>query len=470
MKRMLLLCAMFLVVPVTLAAKPAALLNNYVHENTFGISEQVVFFTDKILHGQAIQVAVEVPHRPEQQKQYEAYVQQLYDIWFNATANIIRASGRTEFNDLLPLFPEHVKIRFVTKDAKHDVEFKFVTSQEVIDGCGGDRDVLGCVKTSSSPLRVYVSDQFSKKAGEIVRTHLHEVGHTLGLGDQYYQGRNSNTNVNYASPVRKKSVMNNDGPKTVKGITADDADGLVLAVDVALRNYNRGGETGWKSLDPKSKLYYVHGKVGNSPHSFYLRSHDNFAQVNFVKYNENGVPVRQQILSFGKRGLDVFGDIRATRVISSDSQGRPIVEQGPNGETIYTSYFYESMHKLVLDKNDKVLRYEQSVFEDGKYKEIAYKDVYGGTHKEFIVLRGKIGYFVSAKEVTYYTYNWEGKHDALYAAKCTKKKCEQLVPSKPVAEQISHSASRLEGNLEQNVLFEKLKAWLKGKGSIKPQS
>ena len=116
---------------------------------------------------------------------------------------------------------------------------------------------------------------------------LHEVGHTLGLLDQrfivgYTKILNlriiehpSSAGVNYAGEVIKGSVMDAlSSPLHVKGVAPDDADALILAIDLCLHNYNRGGKTGWKSLHPKSELYYVHGKIGNSPHSFTLIEDD----------------------------------------------------------------------------------------------------------------------------------------------------------------------------------------------------
>jgi hypothetical protein len=168
--------------------------------------------------------------------------------------------------------------------------------------------------------------------------------------------------------------------------------------------------------------------------------------------------------------LDVFSEPQGMGVLLRDAQGRPVVEKGPTGQTIYTSYLYESTFKLVVDKQRKVLRYEKVTYDDVKRKDVAFKDVYGGTPQALIVLRGKVGYFLAKKEVMYDAFGWEGKHILLTSITCTKKKCETQPPSRPVVNQVDASRNlRLGGNLEQNVLFEKLKAWLKGKGTLKTQ-
>lgn len=451
MKRILLLLGLFLLTPVALTAKPTALMSGYVRDSKR-------YMTYKIVRGQPLNVLVQVPRFPERQSDYEAYVQRLYDMWFHSTAAIIRASQRTEFEDLLPRFERPVKIRFVSNQEKYDIRFRFVSPKDIHDEIGDKSN--GAFSFGLDGAEIIVPNKIDWKRDTISSVHLHEVGHSLGLGDQYYysegRGRNERdgvgVDVNYASPVREKSIMNNNGPKYVKGITEDDADGLVLAADLALGNYNRGGEKGWKSLDPKSKLYYVHGRVGNSPHSFIV---DEKNEVHLVKYDEKGNFLNERKLPFSSQGLDVFGELQVIETPLSDKQGRPIVEKGPKGQIIYTSYFYETVLKLV-EKNDQVLRYERTTFDDRDNKKPLFREVMAGSRDGFIYLRGDF----YTQQVSYMV-----DMGIMHMITCTTKKCEEKAGKHRDSARNSKSK-----NLEQNVLFEKLKAWLKGKGRIKPQS
>ncbi len=303
---------------------------------------------------------------------------------------------------------------------------------------------------------------------------LHEVGHTLGLLDQrfivgYTKFLNlriiehpSYADVNYAGTVVKGSVMDAlSSPLHVRGVAPDDADALILAIDLCLHNYNRGGETGWKSLHPKSELYYVHGKIGNSPHSFTLIEDDKeiasyneegkvvttylepFGRVNFVRYDEQGQPMMSE-LSFAPTGIEVFEEPKVTKVLASDALGRPIVEEGPNEQTIYTAYFYETMDKLVVNKYDQVLRYETTTFESAKSKKPARKKVRANEQGNFILLDG------------YFSHS--PRKEALYRSKsyylsCTSREC---APSK------NSGANK---NPKKILLYRKLKNWFDGKGT-----
>ena len=446
MKRILLLLGLFLLTPVALTAKPTALMSNYIHDSKR-------YMTYKIVRGQPLNVLVQVPRFPERQSDYEAYVLRLYDRWFHSATAVIRSSNRREFDDLLPVLSQPAKIRFVSNQEKYDIKFRFVSPKEVRGEIGGHSN--GAFSFSPDGAEIVVSDKIDWQRDTISSVHLHEVGHSLGLDEQYYygegEGRNASVDVNYASPVREKSVMNNNAPKYVKGITEDDADGLVLAVDFALGNYNRGGEKGWKSLDPKSELYYVHGKVGNSPHSFRLDGNE----VHLIKYDERGNFLSARKLPFSSQGLNVLDELQVTHILLRDQQGRPIVEKGPHGQTIYTSYFYETVLKLV-EKNDQVLRYEKTTFDDRDAKKPLFKEVVSASQEGFVYLRGDF----YTQQVSYMV-----DMGIVHMITCTSHKCKDDRP------RLQHESQKTRSvDLEQNVLFEKLKAWLKGKGSIKPQS
>ena len=485
MKRYLLLGLMFLLLPITGAAHSAALPVSavvstlLVHEVLANV-EKPTFLINKIVHGQPINVRVEGTHyTPDKQHDYEQYVQRLYNTWFTSTAQIIEESGRTEFNDLLPLLRRPVAIRFVTWEEEQenedlvDIRFSFETRKEVIRDCGGSSGVRGCVAMREKPIQVYVPEKVDFQGEKLNATHLHEVGHTLGLLDQRIIAGYTkfldlpiiehpwDADVNYAGKEVKGSVM--DGmshPSHMTGVAPDDADALILAVDLCLRNFNRGGETGWKSLNPKSELYYVHGKIGNSPHSFMLVEEEKIlinydeegnllgarevlvGKVRFVRYDEKGQPTVTEF-PFAPTGIEVFEEPKVTEVLASDALGRPIVEKGPDGQTIYTAYFYESIDRLVVDKYNQVLRYETTLFESAKFKKAVRKKVLANEYGEFIRLDGYFSHTPHKGAV------YSNEH---YLLSCTNKEC---APGK-------HSEESKTPEIV--LLYKKLKSWFEGRG------
>ncbi len=420
----------FLFLPALSVAKPAALLHYYVHEAIADKTGENLLM-GKILRGQAIRIAVEVPSSPDEIPTYKQYVQKLYDMWFNSTAEIIRASGRRDFDDLLPRLSKPVNIAFVSKEEEHDVLFAFLPLEQIREIC--DSRAVGCAGKEGKVYAVYemVFLQTPPK-GKVNHTHLHEVGHSLGLGDQYEEGRNRNTDVNYAGDMYEESIMNNgDSYGFVGSITADDADGMILAADLALHNFNRGGKKGWRSLVPESERYYIHGKMGNSPYSFFDSAGENdYKYISFVKYNKKGKPSPVQKLPFAQMGKDVFYQPEGIKVLQTDNIERPVVELGRYGETIYTSYYYDSIRKLVVNRDKQVLFFSEKQkipFETlGKKKFIIVEKAFAGKGSDFIELRKTIS--PQQNEIKYYSLERTEQGDIHYVIRCAQwgQKCHAV--------------------------------------------
>ena len=408
---------------------------------------------------QPLDFFVEVRNFPEKKGTYELYVKDLYNMWFNSLEDILRKANRPEFDDLLAALPREVKIRFVSNEVPADLKFVFIPPSEIFEQCG--KGTLGCYKNTEGV--IFVSEKLTHNPGEVNRVHLHEVGHSLGLADQYYLGRNNNANLNYASAIRDKSIMNAArGSKNVKGITEDDADGLIMAIDLALHNYDRGGEKGWKSLDKKSKQYYIHGRVANSPYSFHLDFRTN--SISFAEYGKDWKSVQVKDLKFSKSGQDLFASLPKLEVKETDAQGRPVKEISPQGETVYTSYLYERQRKLFVDKKGLVTRYEENIW-DRSPSDVALKIVRSGSADSLDVLIGYFRVLGEKPRVAYDRVAWQEEGDSyFYEAMCFKKTCEDRILRDP-PDNVKRDS--LQETIKQKALFERMRRWFKGKGKIK---
>ncbi len=455
MKKIILFLAVCLL-PALLMAKPAALADDYVFKS-LGSKEGTPYLTEKIMKEEPLLLAVEVPNASDKKEIYEQYVQSLYDMWFNSLGDILRRANRPEFDDLLEALPEQVKINFVEENQTADLKFFFVPLQEIPGKCEGNKYTQGCLNYIKRV--VYFSDKLSSQPGEVNSTHLHEVGHSLGLADQYYLGRNSNANSNYASKVHSMSIMNDaNGPEYVTGITEDDADALVMAIDLALGNYERGGETGWKSLDEDYEQYYVHGKAANRPYSFYFDAATN--TVRFTEYDDEGKIKRMKNFSFAGLGLNIFEPVSPLKVLRQDDLNRPIKEIGPTGEIVYTSYLYERHRKLFI-KDEQVVRYEETMWNGNPLSSQAVSNaVSAGSADSINILVGFFGVPGLMQQAFYKKIAREDRGDFFYVATCTQKECNDEIKKEPPSAALKNSLQKKD---KQKTLFEQLKNWLKDK-------
>lgn len=177
---------------------------------------------------------------------------------------------------------------------------------------------------------------------------MHEIGHSLGLDEQYKSGLEGNASRRYSSAIAGKGVMNKS-----KSISCDDADGIVNLIDIALGNA-RGGDKGWKSLCPKSPEYYVRGQSAmRGPYT--ITTEDGF-RWKFEVYDKGKQVHSEEIVLEQMPGYSLFTPVPET-VLQRDALGRPVLGQGPQGEQIYHSYFYDQQMKLVF-RDGKAIRGE----------------------------------------------------------------------------------------------------------------
>lgn len=216
-------------------------------------------------------------------KTYAPYLVKGYQTWFDALRSGIIQSGRQdEFADILALLPpKKISFSFTNPDASP---------------CTGDNNQDLYVRLVSNP-----SASAGKSAGAYMRQHsrfaaltlnsagykipeqlsdilLHEIGHTLGLGDMYREEKNSAHNSHIYTMAQTQeldsidSCMNNTcRGKVVKNInfttyypfsqqklTCDDLDGLVNLLDYYFPDQMSVRRTqGWMSLCPQRNVMYV---------------------------------------------------------------------------------------------------------------------------------------------------------------------------------------------------------------------
>ena len=312
------------------------------------------YLMPKILAGQPIRIFIEASKSDEKQyHKYQSFIDESYNKWFLDTLQIISKAKRTdEFADLIPILQKGIEVEFVGQPQEADIIIKIKPFIEVRLKCGNS--AVGCYKRIENkgeiPTILLPEDQFFIKlisGGKISysRVGLHEMGHSLGLSDQYKEARDENSHRRYASVQSGKGVMS-----SARNISCDEADGIINLIDI-VRGTARGGEPGWKSLCPKADDYYIKGQSAlRGPYMITSEDMKNF--VLDIYQNGELVSTQTYVLADGKT-FPPLEKLRKT-VQQRDGLGRPVLAYGAGGEKIYYAYRFEERISMAV-KNGKAL-------------------------------------------------------------------------------------------------------------------
>lgn len=341
--KIILLLGLLFLGPLGVWAAEWGAMSDYVNEkDTTQNGEK--YLLRKILNGQTLSIGLE--RNPYTEKQYEKLgrmIVDLYNDWFSNAARRIKRAGREEeFADILPILQKGVSVH-ITEEGR-DLNVIFMPLKEVQRKCG--RGTGGCYTLEAVPdIYLPINDgllKFLSFGGENKkRIGTHEIGHSLGFSDQYFQARLINSDEMYGSVEERETIMEHAGH-----LTCDDADGIINLIDIT-KGTSRGGDKGWKSLCPRSKEYYIGGmSAGKGPYLVTL-SDDNMS-VNIITY-EKGKQVASNDYPFSiPSGMVEWQEIPSVSIVKKDFLGRPLLAQGAQGETIYYAYLYDRIDKVTI--------------------------------------------------------------------------------------------------------------------------
>lgn len=179
-----------------------------------------------ILRGEIVKIGVYPPSLADADKYRWAtdLVYHAYRDWFkNAVDTITKSNRRKEFADVLPILKKGVSMQFVDFVGKqYDVWVSLEEDLKIIEKeCGEGSVACEFPGTEEIPISVEVYEKGNYS------DLLHEIGHTLGLGEAYDPEEEFMLHTHRSKQQITETVMHvHDTP-----LTADDADGLINIID-----------------------------------------------------------------------------------------------------------------------------------------------------------------------------------------------------------------------------------------------
>lgn len=349
-------------------AAPWGILTDAAVERGDGVPRFVIF---KVASGEPINYCID-NFSSVSDETVSSRVEQAFNEWMGNTYKYIRKSSRTkEFEDLKDILTRPVKLNKVdcgylaydkeedipsalkevnkqrTVPASEDIRFIFVNQGKSADCSRGSS--TGCHRGGQKTSKGFIPQQIQVIAtNEGYSTLLHEVGHSLGLSDQYLSAR-SNSYELYGSSMVNPSIM--DDAQTIK---CDDAEGIINVLDCVVFKKARGGQEGWHSICPGSKDVYINCSAKGRGELIALSKSKKYVAI--TEYDEKGQHINTTRLA--NEGNNAFYDIftKTKEDFSEekrDQKGRVIFLKDKEGAETKISYPKDGIMETFTLKNSK---------------------------------------------------------------------------------------------------------------------
>ncbi len=280
---------------------------------------------------------------------YRKAASQAYNAWFKESANTIAQQGRQqEFGTLYNRLVQGVNTNRL--GANPDVKVAIVSPEQLKKTCG--HEAQGCAVIGDTVPTIYMLPRTPQNEQAWQSTLLHEVGHTLGLDEQYDRDNSHNQDVSRIRSSSERypgSIMNNTDNRS---ITCDDATGLINIIDHhASGTYNRQNKE-WSSLCQNSKDKYKNGKrVGAEQQTHITR---NAGSNRWEIQRPNAAQNSYAVIKNGP--IHSVNDVinMPVTITKKDEQNRPLEGKDKYGAKVIYSYFQGQTNRMAFLGNNLI--------------------------------------------------------------------------------------------------------------------
>ena len=342
MKKYLLQASLIFLAAAPLFAVPWGVLGHEESAQSAGKGEKERGFTNNLINelynGAQITYCVQSDAPKSPANILPALIEDAFNSWLDSTRQYIEASGRSrEFADLLPALDRKINLKQVDCPCVLDVKpftesagFKFsypclqqgeepkiffITGQNISSVYGNNYSSAFYTRDDKTGRHLVVADT----GGALYSSLQHEIGHALGLGDQYERSL-YNSLPQTGARDEQPSIMD-----SAAAIECDDAEGIINLIDCFRRPpaepFFRGGDKGWKSICPGREIVYAKCLAQNRADERVISAGGDF--LNMYKYDESGrLKKRERIkTSFYLHPYNVY-DKRSYSKQERDGSGR----------------------------------------------------------------------------------------------------------------------------------------------------
>ncbi len=349
----------------------------------------------KLREGKPLSVGVSAKGVNKNEAQLREIVLFYYRSWFANARHHIQAQHRErEFAWAWNLLdPERIQISI--EPHGKDLNFTWVPATQITGHAAGGR-VTGMEFNGdvTCPL-----ESLNKSQSDVC---LHEVGHTLGLGEQYLGNSRRNSEIG-SQRMELNGMMSAGGGN--RRFSADDATGLLVLLSLTFPEKNRPKV---RSLMPGSDEVFVNGMSShNGPLSIVQDRADK--SVFFVTRNNSGAGADRFSVNM-HASLDNFANLQLDKKQPPqiDKLQRPIYAEGKNGEKFYFAYAAADENygpkKVLIVKEGKVLFYLENEYNNqGAAIRLDAHHLYFGTNgKEWV----KVSWLAPSKKYPQGAIEW----------------------------------------------------------------
>ncbi len=356
------------------------------------------FLLRPILEGKTIVVSLWIEEEQEKDRGvFTSLITDGFNAWFEHVAAQIKEQGREEeFADILHYVQRPIAIE-VIPEGEADLTVRVWKNFKSLNPHCQNHGSVACYHDKQM--------EFMKtlKMAEQRPAFIHEIGHALGLADQYHLEMQDSSTLFTSYEIHDEIMKESDK------LGCGDVDGIINLIDITLQLQRPNGAR-WKSFCPDAKETFKNGISSHANRYVYTQNGDEW----MLREYEQSEKIAETFLPISDKIVDPFYISRTQKILKWDSAGRPALLQGDLGEYNYKVYGKEENTFQLSVLNNKVLSFYKTF--TAKVDALDGEKIY--LTKSFSLGKGREGlliceYGATVRAITYSEYK-QGEKKAYF--------------------------------------------------------